>query len=250
MWRLFLSWLLIVPTSGAFAQATELQVEVASLRPHEGEVPRTGGRLSVAGPRLTVVFYSVSGLIMFAYDVKLNQISATAPMDNTPYDIVATAGDGRTPTRDEFRLMMRALLAERFELKVHRETKVVPVYALVVRKGGPKFKESTADGNPSPKFEVSGHNVTTILPKVTMESLAERIQNNARLDRPVLDRTGLVGSYEIKLTFNPKYISGLEPDPNEISVFTGVQELGLRLVSQTASRDFLVIDHIEKASAN
>ncbi len=119
--------------------------EVASIRQHEGPVPRTGGRLSISGNRLTVTSYSVSGLIMFAYEVKLDQISARTAMDHTMLDVQAAAKDGTTPTRDEFRVMMRWLLADRFRLQVHRETKEVPGYALVVGKSGPKFRESQAE---------------------------------------------------------------------------------------------------------
>jgi hypothetical protein len=71
-----------------------------------------------------------------------------------------------------------------------------------------------------------------------MESLADRIQSNARSDRPVLDKTGLVGSYEIKLTYNPKYLNrlpGSEPDPNDIDIFTAVQELASGISSASPS---------------
>ena len=125
-----------------FSQATQQPevFDVASVRPDPGPAPSAGGKFSVSGSRLTVNFYSLFGLIMFAYDVKPYQIPGASTLDHTFYDIAADAGDGRPRTKAEFRPMMQALLADRFKLRVHREFKEMPVYALAVGTSGAKLQ--------------------------------------------------------------------------------------------------------------
>src|SRR6185312_14065376 len=103
------------------------------------------GKISVSGSRLSVDLYSLFGLIMFAYDLKPYQIPGAPDLDHTYYDIVADAADGRARTRDDFRPLMQTLLADRFQLRVHREQKEMPVYALVVDAKGAKLKSSDPD---------------------------------------------------------------------------------------------------------
>jgi uncharacterized protein (TIGR03435 family) len=85
-----------------------------------------------------------------------------------------------------------------------------------------------------------------------MEELAHRITSNAGLDRLVVDRTGLAGTYEIKLRYTrPWQRAGADPDLQEISVFAAVQEqLGLRLERQTAMVEMLIVDHIERSPSD
>jgi uncharacterized protein (TIGR03435 family) len=226
--------------------------EAASIRPHEGPIAPEGGHLTIAGRRLTIDTFSVVGLLIFAYSVNSRQIENAASLDHTNYDIVAVAEEGQAPTRDEFRVLMRSLLAERFQLRARLEKRETPVYALVVDKSGPKFKESKPGASSTPIFESHARTQGTTLPNATMEDLANRIWANAGLDRPVIDRTGLAGRYEVKLEYtmpfqrNPAGDAGLD----EITIFQAVQQLGLRLERQTAPVETLVIDHIEKPSAN
>jgi uncharacterized protein (TIGR03435 family) len=226
--------------------------EVASIKPHEGPLRIMG--LSIKGQRLNGA-ETVRGLIMWAYNLKNWQVSGPAqpsPVGDTFYDVVAKAeGDG-TPTREEFRQMLQLVLADRFKLKVHREMREMPVYALVVGKNGPKFKESAPDASPGSHLAVKGRNYEWTSPKASMDDIVGGVANSFP-DRPVVDRTGLTGTYDVKMTYTPDIRSNrtAEPDPNDISIFTAVQEqLGLKLEPQKAMIEILVVDHAEKPSEN
>jgi uncharacterized protein (TIGR03435 family) len=126
-----------------------------------------------------------------------------------------------------------------------------PVYALVVNKGGHKFKESDPDAPDASRVEVSGPNFVWIYPKATMEQLALRIAGVDGIGRPVVDKTGLTGTYAIKLTYTPEYRRRRGGDPTgEITIFEAVQQLGLKLQPQNAPVEMLFVDHIEKPTEN
>ncbi len=195
--------------------------------------------------------FTALGLILKAYKIKSSQL-AGAPADRTFYDVEATAGEGKMPSEDEFMLMLQSLLADRFKLQVHREVKDTPVYALVAGKAGPKFRESAPGAATTSQTTYDGPNLETLIPATTMERLAERIRLNAGLDRPVVDKTGLPGTYALKLQYAPRWrtASG-DAELAAISIFTAVQEqLGLKLEPQVVPIEMLVVDHIEKPSAN
>ena len=148
--------------------------------------------------------------------------------------------------------MLQTLLGDRFKLTFHREQREMPVYALAVAKNGPKFKESAPDADPIQHHSMNGRNNVITMPKATMDDVTAAIAN-AFLDRPVVDRTGLTGTYDIKLTYTPETRANREagPDPTDISVFTAVQsQLGLKLEAQKAMVEILVVDHVEKPSGN
>ena len=238
--------LMVLLSCAAFGQSAPAvrTFEVASVKPHEGPMYRLG--VTTSGQRLTADACNVLMLVMYAYHVKNFQLAGTAPLfkeDNTRWDIVAKSEGDTAPTRDEFRQMLRSLLAERFQLKVHRETREMPVYALVVGKNGAKFKESSPDADPTQHYSIKGRNDVTTLPKATMEDVADAIDYTAMLDRPVVDRTGLAGTYDIKLIYTPNTRANREgePDLNDISVFQAVEEqLGLKLEAQNAPVEMLV----------
>jgi uncharacterized protein (TIGR03435 family) len=190
---------------------------------------------------------------MEAYNVSVDQISfgTSAPRDDeTYYDIVARAeGDG-TRTRSDFRLMLQTLLDERFHLKLHREMKERPVYALVVAKNGPRLKESDPNAVFSAKVGVNGRNQDITVSHATMEFLAQAIKQDFFVDRPVIDETGLVGAYDFKVEATPELRLNSSPDPGDISIFTAIQRLGLRLESRKTVRELIVVDHAERPSAN
>jgi uncharacterized protein (TIGR03435 family) len=149
--------------------------------------------------------------------------------------------------------MLQTLLADRFHLRLHREQRPIPVWALVAARSGPKLKPSAGgDGSSGMRMGISGRNNVLNLREATMEHLAAELDNTAFLDRPVVDRTRINGAYDIELTYTPENRIGRgEPDPAEIRVFTALNEqLGLRLVQQKADVEFLVIDHVEKPAGN
>jgi uncharacterized protein (TIGR03435 family) len=240
------------PQLRAQAQAaTPLAFEVASIRLHKGMY--TVVRSSVSGPKVTIEAYGLTGLIMDAYHLNGRYQISGGPTwmdsDSERFDIVANAPGESTPTGDEVRLMLQTLLADRFQLKLHRETKDRPVYALIVAKNGLKLKESAPDKEFSSTF---GGNRTSQLTmsKATMEQFAVQLSNSG-LERPVLDKTGLAGHYDITLNWIPEFAGPPAPDSNGVNVFTAVQEqLGLKLEPQKAPVEILVIDHAEKPSEN
>jgi len=246
--------LIVLMASAVFGQPVPPRVfEVASIRPHEGPLHTIRG-FSSSGTRVTLEGYLPVYLVMEAYRLKIYQVSFAPEAKQTNadyYDIVAKAeGDG-APTRDEFRPMLQKLLADRFKLEVHREMQERPVYALVVGKNGPKVKESAPDATYSSFGGVNGRNQYMKGTKVNMEWLADAIRDNFMVDRPVVDKTGLTGTYDVRIEATPEYWINNNPDLTDITVFNAVQDqLGLKLEPQKAMVGILVVDHIEKPSEN
>jgi uncharacterized protein (TIGR03435 family) len=180
-------------------------------------------------------------LIAYAYDVGEFQIRGGPSWIRVDeYDIVAKPQGEASIER--VKAMTRSLLAERLNLKLHRESAEQPVFALVVAKGGPKLQRSAAEGGP----EVRGNGRGRLtMRKVTMEMTAAQLAARV-LGRPVVDKTGIVGEFDINLEWTPDE----RPDGGP-SLFAALQEqLGLKLEAQKGSVEILVIDHIEKPSAN
>ncbi len=230
----------------AIAAGQSPSFEVASIRPHEGRVAFVSSTIS--GPRIRVVAYGLTGLLMEAYDLKYYQLSGFPSWaDSDRFDIDAKAeGDG-TLSKVQFKQMLQTLLADRFRLKVHRETKEMPVYALVVGKNGPKLKQSVAEEPSLTMRATQGVEIT--VSKGSMEQLATQLSGSGT-DRPVLDKTGLTGTYDYKLSWTPER-DGVPSDSSSVILPIAVQEqLGLKLESQKAPIEILVIDHAEKPSAN
>ena len=224
--------------------------EVASIRENPGPWHVLLG-YSASGPRLTLEAYDPGGLIMEAYGLKRYQISYAAsvrrPDQPEYYDIAAKAEGSDTPTRAEFRQMLQALLTDRFKLAVHREVRETPVYALVVGKNGPKFRESKPESVLKRTHGVNGRTQYMDYVQATMEMVADGID----VDRPVIDKTGLTGNYDIRLEATPEFRIHNNPQPDDLSIFDAIQQqLGLRLEAQKAGIEVLVVDHIEKPSAN
>jgi uncharacterized protein (TIGR03435 family) len=148
----------------------------------------------------------------------------------------------RKQQKEQHRWMMQSLLTDRFSLKVHHVTRQLPIYALVVAKGGSKLKESKAK-----ESWMSGRDGQMDFTDASLETVA--INLSFELDRIVLDETGLKGKYDLTLKWTPDEERGAaDAGP---SIFTAVQEqLGLRLKSTTGPVDTIVVDHIERPSPN
>jgi uncharacterized protein (TIGR03435 family) len=147
------------PQLGAQQQAaTPLAFEVASIRPHTGMY--TVVRVSISGPKVTIDAYGLTGLIMDAYHLNGRYQISGGPnwmdSDSDRFDIVANSPGEGTPSGDDVRRMLQTLLADRFQLKLHRESQERPVFALVVAKSRPKLKESAPDRNSQPHWVVAG----------------------------------------------------------------------------------------------
>jgi len=228
------------------AQGTApLKFDVASIKPAVGgmrpEVQTSPGSLTIRNQSLLY-------LIQWAYDTPPFQISGPDWLNDNRFDVLAKAEGGRDDAK--LRLMLQALLAERFGLKAHPDQKEMQVYGLTLAKSGPKFQESTDEG--PPVFDRGGPTTLTAH-RVTMKDLA--IQISDPLKRPVIDETGLKGRYEIKIDVSA-YMQGAtgggdgrgEGQIDVMSVlFTALQQqLGVKLDSKKESVNILVIDHAEK----
>src|SRR5262249_29222392 len=157
-----------------FGQSASHTFEVASIRPREGGYGRIA--ISTVGQRLTAEAETVRGLIMYAYAVKGDQVAASpalAAVGDTPYDIVAKAEGDEPPTKAQFRVMLQSLLADRFQLRLHREVRETPVYALTVAKGGPKFHKSPLDASEFSHVGVDGRNYVVTIPLASMDRLID-----------------------------------------------------------------------------
>jgi uncharacterized protein (TIGR03435 family) len=201
---------------------------------------------------------SLKDLLQFAYDLPKSQILGGAPwLDSTMFDIDAKSGSSMDAelqalpsdqARRRKQLMVQALLADRCKLAAHQETRELPVYALVVAKGGPKFKPS----------ETNGSTINTGRSRLHIAGSDDTIAILARelaqvLGRVVLNDTGLSGRYDLTLQWTPDdALTNGAPDPNlPPGIFTAIQEqLGLKLESTKGSVPVLVLDHVETPSAN
>ncbi len=249
------------------AQAPK-QFEVASIKPSDPNGHGVRVEMSPGG-RITLSGVTVKFLMQQAYGVKDFQITGGPNwIGSEKYDISAKAEGEGDVTPEQLKPMMQGLLADRFKLTLHRETKELPVYALVVGKNGPKLKESAPeeDGGAPEGRRKGGTMIRMSRGQITgqrmsMEMLANQLSN--RLSRDVLDKTGLKGSYDFTLEFTPEGTQSMgpreggggeaapPPDSAAPSIFTAVQEqLGLKLESQKGPVELLVLDHIEKASEN
>jgi uncharacterized protein (TIGR03435 family) len=207
-------------------------------------------RFDFSGPRLTIENFRLSDLITYAYDIKdyqLLDVPHWADIDR--YDISAKAEGDAALTRDLARPMMQALLADRFQLKVHRGTKEMPVYTLVVAKNGPKFKEGAPEAQSMLRLGSVGKGVVMTVTKGSMAQLASQFSNRNGVDRPVIDKTGLAGGYDYKLEWGD--YGAVNADADVVSIFTAIQEqLGLKLEKTTAPVEVLIVDSAAKPSEN
>ena len=226
--------------------------EVASVKPNKSG-DRAPWRFAGSRGGITATNVTLQFLITNAYDVRDHQISGGPSWLNSErYDIVAK-GTVDNPTPAKNRQMLKTLLADRFQLRLRRESKELPVYALVVGKNGPKFHE--ADGATPGGMNYGRGRITAR--KASMEDFAKRLESE--LGRTVVNRTALKGDFAFEMewipdTGQPLGLLGPSPAPADTSgpsVFTALQEqLGLKLEPQKGPVEILVIDHAEKPSEN
>jgi len=220
--------------------------EVASVKPHISAVAegRTRESIDSVPGSLTIRNASMSSCLKWAWLVKDYQISGPSWLNDERYDIIAKAA-GPAPLA-QLRQMLRTLLAERFHLQLHRETKELPVYALVAAKGGPKLHKAEPGGN----TDMRGENGSFVFRNTSMPLFAEDLSTLSQMDRPVLDRTGIPGFFDFNLKFaesNDEMKRALIAGDGA-SVFTLIQEqLGLKLEARKGPVGMLVIDHAERA---
>ena len=228
--------------------------EAASIRRYQGDARRPGP-LSVSSTLIRLQGYTVFGLVLDAYHLRDFQLSFgnVAPENDiydTMYDIVARAPGEKRPSLDDVRLMLQALLAERFQFKARHESKEMSVYVLVAGRE-PKLEpgNSEAPCKVHTVLAADGRNNEETFTNCRVERLADRLGNMIG-DHPVLDQTGLAGTYDFKLIAVPAYRSRARNDPADIPPTSAVGALGLRMVMQKARIDILVVEHLEKPTEN
>lgn len=178
----------------------------------------------------------------WAYDLKDYEITGPDWINmEDRYDITAKAA--APATNEQMRPMLQTLLLERFKMKVHRETRQLPVYLLLPGKGPAKVKPVSADGAP----ELAGTPNGAFFHNQPISRFTFMLTR--RMERPVLDKTGLTGVYDYTIDLSGLGFNGQPPqDPTAgPSIFTAVQDnLGLKLDAQRAPIEVLVIDEVEK----
>jgi uncharacterized protein (TIGR03435 family) len=238
--------LLLAATAGqVFSQSSLPAFEVASVRAVRDD-PRTWALRQLTRGRYRSQS-NVNQLIMWAWKLRDYQILAAPEwMYKERFEIQATTG--RPVNNDEARLMVQALMAERFGLKVHRESREMPVYVLVVGKDGHKLEVAKAGGDAGRK----GINIargSLVAREGSMDDFADVLTTN--LDRPVLDKTGLTGRYDFSLTWHePPAPPNGAWSPIGSALFTPIRELGLRLDPKKEPVDVLVVDSITHPTEN
>jgi uncharacterized protein (TIGR03435 family) len=278
----FLSSVVMVAT--ALAQTPERlpSFEVAAVKKNTSGDTRApmrtqpGGRFTATNVRLKFLIAAAFSMVDPERLIDSRILGGPDWIGSERYDINAKANIEFRPSPDgparELLLMIRSLLQERFKLVAHRETRELSVYELVLarsdRRLGPEMRKPAADcdaaiaaGIPPPRQPgepppcgLMGSPARTIAGGATMQQLVANLSN--RVDRLVVDKTGLAGRFAFTLVWTPDRIPteapppGIPPiDPNGPSLFTALQEqLGLKLEPAKAPVEVLVIDHIEHAT--
>ena len=263
----------------AVVPAADSTFEVATLK-----VNKSGGGpyMQILPGRLAMTYYSVQELVAFAYGLRAEQVVGKSFADR--YDIDATT-DGKTPGNQMAGPMLQSLLEDRFKLKLHREIRQLPVYDLTVVKSGAKLPPAkTGDCSPvvsdaaplprpvpgesrppvffcdHPRTGASGLKRTLEGKGISLDALAETL-SRSELNRTVLNKTGLTGTFDVSLRWSvDPTIPGLYDDLGgapvldanpEPLIFIALQEqLGLKLESGRGPVEVLVIDQVEKPSPN
>jgi uncharacterized protein (TIGR03435 family) len=246
--RVSLILLALTGVAGAQSNAAAPKFEVATIKFHPEPVT-TWSDPFLRGTRVSGTAITLIDLITYAYDLRHDQISGGPNWANSlRYDVTAKAEGDATPTREQARLMMQALLADRFQLQTHRDVKEFPVYALVVGKSGHKLKPSSADATGRNFVNAGSAGMHMETAKGTMDQLARQLTNTA--GRRVINRTGLDGLWAYKMDWLPAG-QAAAPDSDTVSLFTAIQEqLGLRLEPTKAPIELLIIDRAEKPAEN
>jgi uncharacterized protein (TIGR03435 family) len=236
-----------------------LEFDAVSVKPSDPN-SRHGTVVSVTpGGTLHVVNATLKDLIESAYDVRTFQIEGEPKWaDATKYDVDATPGTrpqdavGPPPGWSNVRFKVQALLKDRFQLQLHRETRTAPISSLTIAKGG--IKSSVLSATQSPQRGITAGPASMLGEAASMTQFAYKLSR--LLQRPVVNNTGLEGHYDFKLEWPPDPgPSAPDGQPGEISVGPSVfsaiqQQLGLRLEPTKGPVDVLVIDHVDKPSEN
>ncbi len=244
--------------TAAFAQ----QFEAASMKSVDASVENgasTGGPGTSDPDRIAWHRTSLTFMLARAYGVDPEQISGPAWLGTTYYSVEAVSHHGTTPA--DFQLMLQHLLADRFALTTHRDTKEVAGFELVVAKGGSKLKASVIDPdkpNMHGETRVTNGVAHSTWREYSMNEVAAALRNelgmsivNGVLQRPrLINNTGIEGKFDITLDYAPARMRPTAPDdpgPAAPTIFTAMeQQAGLKLNPTKTRVDVIVVDHAER----
>jgi len=232
--------------------------EVATIKPSKPDEP--GKAFLVRGRRFQTINTTLSEIISFAYGVHSKQVLGAPPWAaSEKFDIDGQPDGEGAPSDKQWKGMLQKLLVERYKLTLHHDKKELSVYVLSIAKNGPKLTKSEGDPNGLPGLFFRALGALNVR-NANMADFAGLMQQ-AVLDRPVLDQTGLTGRFDFTLNWTPddSQFGGMGakiPPPTDSAsappnLYTAIQEqIGLKLDATKAPADVLVIDHVEKPSEN
>jgi uncharacterized protein (TIGR03435 family) len=231
------------------------EFEVATIKPSDPDkccsryFSRNGRQFATANTNLKY-------LIQWAWNLQAKQVAGPDWMDQARFDVAGEMSGVGTPTDREWKSAVQQLLIERFQLKLHHESREMPAFALTVAKGGAKLTPTAAPAGEQ-HMGFSGAVGETMRGIGVRASIADFVGELQRivLDRPIVDRTGLTGEYDIQFSFTREDNNALGmtqlPDNAAPNLITALDEqLGLKLAGVKTPVDVLVIDHAEPPSAN
>ena len=245
--------LALLAAGGASAQTADAPTfEVASVR--TSQMTQTGregggrgrGNIQASPGSLTMRNVTLRNAVRWAYHVTEYQVSGPDWLDSARFNIVAKSPG---PANDEqLQLMLQTLLADRFKLVLHRQTKQFQVYVLSPGKNGPKLQESNSQGEGS--IQTQQDRMRVVVQRTPISQMIDML--TSVLGAPVLDMTGLKGRYDITVNL-ADYMADMQPgaggipaDPLSIIMAALERELGLKLESKKMPLDLLIVDHAEK----
>jgi uncharacterized protein (TIGR03435 family) len=195
---------------------------------------RNHSRYSIDSQRLIDTNVSIRDLLEQAYQVQSDQIVGPPRLGDTRFDITAKIPSGIS--KDYVPQMLQALLADRFGVTLHRDTKEMTRYSLGIAAGGSKLKKAESSSGGTRNFGRTSNQVSA---RITMTALASLLSE--QLGRPVINETKLEGPWEIALEWAPDSV------PGGISLPAAVEDqLGLKLTSGKGPVEILIVDHAEK----
>lgn len=230
--------------------------EVASIKPSHNTAGPNRNDIAPGGQRFTATNSSLKLLIMIAYDVSDRQVSDGPGWLNSEfYDVEAKAE--RPATRQQIHLMLQSLLADRFKLRIRKQTREVPMYVLTAENYQSHLRENTSGGESRVKRGGGGQ---LLFENAPMSQVTWFL--SSRLRSEVVDKTGLTGKYDFEITPVPTGPENPEPTADSAvfmppgsdgpSVFMTLiqQQLGLKMTATKGPLEILVVDRAERPSAN
>ncbi len=247
--------LILFAATAAFGQSADASAPAFDVASVKASQPGTGGgrgrreNIQVSPGTVTMRSVNLKSAIRWAWHVSEFQVSGPDWLDSERYEIAGKAAGAATD--EQLRLMMQALLRERFKLALHRQTKEFPVYVLVVGKNGLKVQESKSEGETS--IDINQRQLSVSVQRAPVSQLVDMLSNMLRT--PVIDMTGLKGRYDLNLNVakyaadmaaQGKSIDSTPADPQTLISMILQDEFGLKLEAKKMPLDLVIVDHAEK----